>query len=223
MIGYTLIILTDGRPGLIEQTLASFWENVTPKPRGGVIVDDGGKDGSPTLLALAAHHGLTVVRHVHRYGFCKTVQHAWALAAVTTEDYVFWLEDDFVFNRPLDLHAPAHVLATHPELAQMGLMRDAVNDREENAGGLIGLYRDRLEDRLTSDGDPWLYSRTNFSTTCSLIRTQFMRDEPWPDYEAECEGRYSIDLLTRGYSFAAWGDGEPWITHIGDHRVGIGY
>ena len=50
-------------------------------------------------------------------------------------DFVFWLEHDFVFVKPLDLAPLMEVLDAHPTLAQMQLMRGAVNEREKRMGG----------------------------------------------------------------------------------------
>ena len=64
-----------------------------------------------------------------------------------------------------------------------------------------------------------------FTTNPSLMRRQFMAENPWPaEYDQRCEGLFGIDLRERGYSFGAWGSGEPWVRHLGRRdRSGWGY
>lgn len=225
---YRLVVTTDGRPGLLERTLDSFFAKVQPEPVELVIVDDSGdEDRRRYLDALCADYSnfgfaCGYLWHPERLGFCATVADAWEIAAAPGPPWVFWTEDDFQYLRSFHLADLANVLAHEPDLAQMGLMRHPVNERERAAGGLYEMNRDRYA--LRGAGSlTWLRSRTNFSTTSSLLRRSFMVECPWPEYDSECEGRYSIDLLARGYEFAVWGDGNPWIVHRGDVRVGSGY
>lgn len=225
---YRLVIVTDGREGLLERTLDSFLSKVAPLPAEVAVVDDSGDEWYlrylSDLLPSAFPDGVTVIHHPERQGFCASVHDAWQLAIRPGVDWVYWTEDDFLYHRGLDMRDLAFVLEREPQIAQMALMRDAVNKVERDAGGLYEMYRDRYEIRGTDKR--WLLSRTNFSTTHSLMRRQFMADNPWPDPEtvpASCEGIYSIGLLNAGFLFGVWGLGEPWTEHIGHARVGKGY
>jgi hypothetical protein len=105
----------------------------------------------------------------------------------------------------------------------MALVRDAVNADERRAGGLIKSRPGQFQPQEGSH--PWLRHRSYFTTNPSLMRTSFMRDDPFlDDGEPYCEGRYGIHLLTRGYTFGAWGSGEEWVAHMGVRdRTGKGY
>lgn len=150
-------------------------------------------------------------------GFCRSTKASWECASRAVEDHVFWLEHDFEFLRPVDLRELASILDRLPHYAQMALMRDAVNSDEIAAGGLYELRRDEY-----TPLDHWLSHRSYLTTNPSLMRTDFLRENPWPGYDSECEGRFGIDLVAAGYQFGAWGSGEPWVRHIGE-RTGHGY
>lgn len=223
-LDYRLVVMTNGRPCLRE-TLEAWRERVTPQPSSVFIHDDGGQaldwgGGTPWANVPYWHE-----RIAPSVGFCRSVARAWAAGAIfpwhggsDSAEWVFWLEDDLVVQREVDLEQLAAVLDVERRVSQMALMRQAVNDEEIAAGGCFELRRDLYDVR-----EGWLHSRTNFSTTASLMRRDFMREQPMPPgYLEGCEGRYSIDLLNAGYAFGVWGGGEPWVKHIGV-RSGHGY
>lgn len=217
---YRLIVLTHGRSETLQATLDSFYEHVSPAPIDGFMVCDG---CSPPL---SWPYRYTIPSP--RAGFCGACRIGWYEAAWPDVDFVFWLEHDFTFERDVQLYDVADVLDADPMLAQMALMRDAVNEQEKAAGGLYesraGEYEMRWGNPTPGDewAPQWLEHRSYFTTNPSLMRREFMAENPWPTYPSECEGRFGIDLLERGYSFGVWGDGEPWVAHAGV-RTGFGY
>lgn len=226
---YRLVITTDGRPGLLDRTLESFFARVIPRPDEVVLIDDSGDvayqrylEALCSDLAREVDARFMVTSHRKRLGFCKTVWDAWVQATIPGVDWVYWMEDDFLHTRGVDLRDLAWVLNRQPQIAQMSMMRQPVNEQEKAAGSLYNLYRDRYDQR-GAEASMWLLSRTNFSTTISLMSRRFMTDNPWPAYPSECEGRYSIDLLAKGYEFGVWGIGDEWVEHIGETRIGKGY
>lgn len=216
LLDYRLCILTNGRPCLRE-TIEAFRWRVTPTPAEVVVFDDGGTQ--ETHKRMTAWHAIPAktVYSSESLGFCRATRALWREASKPGPEFVWWLEDDQVIQQKVDVEAMAEVLRANPRLAQMGLMRQPVNSEEIAAGGCRALRPDQYEER-----DGWLESTTNFSTGCSLIRREFMLDQPWPSYDHSCEGRYSIELLAKGYKFAVWGLGEPWVKHVGV-RSGHGY
>lgn len=222
-MNYRLVVTTNGRPDVLDRTLESFDLRVRPRPEEVLIVDDSGDEHYVRYLMQLAetHPGWSVSWHPKAQGFCATVRDAWKMAASGRQDWVYWSEDDFIYERAVELGDLADVMEHEASIAQMGLMRQPVNDVEIAAGSVFNAYRDRYVVQ-GSGSRRWLRSRTNFSTGSSLIRRRFMEERPWPDYPADCEGRYSIDLLAAGYEFGVWGTGEPWIRHEGV-RSGTGY
>jgi hypothetical protein len=220
---YRLVVTTDGRPGLLDRTLAAFDTHARPAPADTVIVDDSGDpEYRGQLAGLLAHRPALIHFHPARVGFCQTVADAWQLATEPGPPFVFWLEDDILLQRDLDLSRLARVLDAEPLVAQMGLMRQPVNQAERQAGSLYALFRDLFTPRGQGE-DTWLESRTNWSTTCSLIRRRFMVEHPWPaGGEGGCEGVYSRGLLDARFHFGVWGSGEERISHVGE-RGGHSY
>jgi len=218
-VTYRLVVLTNGRDCLRE-TLAAFRELADPQPAEVHVVVDGGESAALDLAERRSGDPWHVHRIIPAIGFCRATRWAWSMAAGPGPEFVFWLEDDIVLLRRVELAHLADVLRRKPRLTQMALMRGPANDLEEAAGGCRAL---RPDDYVEGDGwHPWLESRTNHSTGCSLIRRAFMEAEPWPKYDENCEGRFSIDLLAKGYRFGVWGLGEPWVEHVG-RRAGFGY
>lgn len=211
---YTLAVLTHGQSTTLDRAMESFWENVSPWPSEKICV----RDGNGRLPGIGDDHepwrGVVLVP---QQGFCAATRALWRACVTMGTEYVFWLEHDFVFTRALDLRELADVLDDHPTLSQMHLIREPVNDRERKAGGIVPMQRADYEQH-----DGWMEHRLYHTTNPSLMRRDFMRDNPWPDYDSECEGKFSWDLRALGFSTGAWGEGEPWVEHIGE-RDGFGY
>lgn len=218
---YRLVVLTHGASSTLEACLRSFSENATPAPAETVIVVDGpsGSEGLARAWAYwADQEGDAEIRDSPtQQGFCKATARAWAEGAKPGVDYVFYLEHDFEFNRAVDLQAMAAVLDRHPELAQMVCLRQAVNEQELAAGGLMEARDGEFTPRSTL-GYPWASYSSFFSTNPSLMTREFMAAHPFPtEHEAQCEGLFGWDLRELGYSFGMWtrvGD-EPLVNHIG--------
>lgn len=149
-------------------------------------------------------------------GFCRSCQHCWAKAAAGDHEFVFWLEHDFRFVKPVDLDQMAAILDANPQLAQMALMRQPVNEAERSAGGVVLSRPGQFQAR-----GGWMEQQAYFTTNPSLFRRDFAERHPWPQ-EEQCEGRFGIHLLGLGYTFGMMGAGEPWTDHVGI-RSGFGY
>ena len=225
-MNYLLVVLTHGADGHehVDRALASLTGHVTPLPAAAFAHADQANE-TRVVDALARHlstYALAVEAPLRAAGFCKATATAWKVAAASGLEYVLYLEHDFIFTRDVDLHGVAVVLDANPQLAQMALMRNAVNEQEKAAGGLFGSRPGQWTLRET-DGIEWLEEREFFTTNPSLMRRDFMAQNPWPDDgEPYCEGRFGIGLRERGYSFGFLGRGEVWVEHVGT-RSGFGY
>jgi hypothetical protein len=149
----------------------------------------------------------------------------WAEAASTPDvDFVFWLEHDFEFLRTVDLELFASLLDEEPELAQVALMREPVNQEEIEAGGVVAKHRGRGDVFVEKmhRALPWLDHQAYFTTNPSLMTRTFMAENLWPARMDECEGVMGIELRHKGFHYAFAGEGEPWVRHHGT-RSGFGY
>lgn len=204
-----LLVIGDGRDALKQDALESFVRHAQGAHVGPIVeVDD----------------------RYHALGFCGAIQEGWARlrerAPSTPFDYVFHLEEDWLFLRDFALDRMCDLLDLHPSVAQVALRRGAENDAERDAGGLIGLWPDEYHDkRLIDPGDvehDWLEHGLFFTTNPSVYRASLI-EHSWPT-APRCEEVFGRRLIDTGRRFAFWGSrrDEPWIKHTGK-RQGTGY
>lgn len=228
---YVLAVLSHGQPAsdTAEACLNSFIRHVTPQP---ILVSYRHDGPGRAYLGVGQQQGAAlqaVSTAQKQLGFCESTRLLWRSATETAKivgaTHVFWLEHDFLFTEDIDLTALAFALSSRSHLAQMALMRDAVNPRERALGGLYEFRRDGYQQRLTRRDDgtlEWHEHSMYFTTNPSLMTVEFMQENPWPGFGSECEGRFGIELVRHGYTFGVWGDGHPSVRHIGE-RTGKGY
>lgn len=225
-----VLVMTDGRDDYLYQCIESAWQNLQGAPVGQWWIHDDTGD-ERYRRALMARLG-TPFKPLHsgpRRGFGNAIRHAWfELAKQSTAGWIFHLEQDFTFNRTVDLGAMANVLTHHPHLAQMALRRQAWSREECEAGGVVemhpGAYYDaEWRDPETGALAQWLEHRLFYTTNPSLYRASLMA-RTWPR-GARSEGRFGLALIRDGYGFGYWGAREsgPWVDHIGHERAGVGY
>jgi len=230
-------VFTDGRVECLERTLASMSLQVSGGISRRIIWDDTGSDDH-WYYVKAKHPEWRVLRSPNgRQGFGGAIRSAWEVLRDMNPSHVLHCEDDFVFERPVDLDLMAYVIDANPHLAQMALRRQAWGPVEEAAGGVVESHPDAYVERfrLMPASDPpvvrWLEHRLWFTTNVSLFRRPIL-DLGWPD-GPHSEGVFSERLRTLGFDgtagddvkFGYWGarsDG-PWVQHIGTTRVGGGY
>jgi hypothetical protein len=171
-----------------------------------------------------ADHVVVVDDHDHRLGFTGAVHQAWTRALETGADWVFHCELDFTYNEPVDIGRMIDVLERHPELVQLSLKRQPVNNEEKAAGDFIALAPDDYHE-ISCHGDTWIQQRRFFTTNPSLYRMTLC-ERGWPQ-EQFSEGKFT-GYYRRDHPdhwFGIWGKkwDAPRVTHIGDHRSGTGY
>lgn len=221
-MNYRLVVLTHGESIMLDDTLRSFHEHVTVKPSEYVCIRDGGGRLPPINPDGQTWRGAVLQP---QQGFCVATRAAWRAATLPGPEYVFWLEHDFHFTREVEVDAMAAALDENPNAAQMALVRNAENGREQRAGGLVASWPDggELWHVFHEGGEfPYLLHGHYFTTNPSLMRTRFMVANPWPEDGEECEGKFGLYLREQGYVFGAWGDGTEWVEHTGK-RDGFGY
>ncbi len=206
-LNYRLIVVTHGDAPNLERVLASFEALVTPTPRERVLVVDG-----PGRVPIGMDDW-EIWGASRQAGFCATYERVWRAARSTKLPFVFLLENDFLFLRPVELAPIAGLLHTI-DLAQVALVRQAVNEQEKAAGGLIESRPGQFTAR-EHEGHPYLEHTAFFTSNPCLFRSSLARVQPWPDVPEFCEGHYGIQLRDEGYRFAFWGDGSPWVEHVG--------
>jgi hypothetical protein len=229
MIG--LIVITNGRDDYLAKTIASFDNMVDGDVGVRLLYDDTGD---------AMHVRQMVERYGDRFhvapsrdtirarGFGGAIHYCWQWVCgwnVVGDkiDHVFHLEDDFTFNRPVDLAHLARVLDKHPYLAQLALRRQPWNATEREAGGVVEAMPDAYVECEHEDR-AWLEHRLFWTTNPSLYRASLC-EFGWP-VVPRSEGIFT-HLLRQDpdVRFGYWGarDSGEWVTHIGEQRTGNGY
>lgn len=220
-----LLVITDGRMDYLRETVASAADMLPESAIGRRwMFDDTGDERHRRQLAREFPQFIHLGRQ-HRQGFGGAISAAWSdLLACSTAGYVFHLEQDFTFNRPVDLTAMMLTLADEGHLVQLALRRQPWNLDERAAGGIVEQRPHEYTDCRGAWGS-WLEHRLFFTTNPSLYRRSLM-GEGWPTGEYS-EGRFGIGLLERhpDWRFAYWGarDSGEAVRHIGHQRIGTGY
>lgn len=182
-------VLTDGRDELLARCLESVREHLAGQ------VDH----------VFVIHDGL-----VSRKGLAGAVQTVWSHALGVGADYLFHLEDDFVFNGPVDVAEMVAVLDANPDVAQMLLKRQPLSAPEINRNDILGgMHALQLH-------DGWVAQSHIFSLNPCLIPLDVL-ELGWPvGNESEMTQR----LLNLGFVFGVWGDpgSLPMVTHLGETR-----
>lgn len=219
----TVLVITDGRKLCFTYTMDSMYRNL--HLQGGtfkiVVVDD---SADPRYADwLDAHFPETTrIHHEERRGFGGAIQSGWD--HLGDADWVFHLEDDFTFNRPVPMLDMIATLVGQPHLAQLVLRRQPVNDVERAAGGVIEQWPGEYTECNGPRGS-WLEHRLFWSTNPSLYAVNRTLTG-WPQVERS-EMAFTRQLLRSDpdLRFAFWGrrSDEPWVEHIGTERVGTGY
>lgn len=219
-----VMILTDGRVHCLTNTWLSFSEAVSLAGFDAQVVvvnDCPAADYRDTIASLINPDTILDYKGAKR-GFGGAIIDGWAAMKHLEVDYVFHLEDDFMFTRFVDLAAMRAVLDANDRVCQMALRRQAWNQQEKDAGGLVQLAPDEYVERTTGRHE-WLEHRLFFTTNPSLYRAELM-DGGWPT-GAHSEGQFTQRLRAQDRTFGYWGKkwDEPWVLHIGEQRVGTGY
>lgn len=219
------------RRGYLRRTLASLSDRlVLPRWERRVVLSDWGEEPRLELDAIAAEHGFYVKDLGRdrggsgvRLGYTGSMRAEWRyVQRFVRARYVFRSEDDFELDRDVDVAAMAEALSADPRLAQMALLRDA-NERERAVGGFVLDHpREAFVARPTH-----LEHQRFFTCNPSLMRTATFAEHMWPDEDPQgrqgSETVYSRKLFRHGLVSGLWGQGERWVTHLGEVRAGGPY
>ena len=223
--GTALAVVSDGRDQYLQRTIDSLDQQVAHPFAERWIFDD---SGNRTYRRSLQHRYPTyrVVGDGPRRGYTAAMTRIWStLASQSTTEWIFHLEGDFVFNRPINLTAMAQILRSNPHLAQMALRRQPWNDQEQAAGGVVEQNPAAYTDHHDPTGQHWLEHRLFWTCNPSLYRRTVCTTHPWPQCPqsemAFANALFRAPSARCGY----WGTrvDAPWVHHIGEHRTGKGY
>lgn len=228
-----LLVMTDGRADCIARTIESATANLDPTSAISELwIHDDSTDPAYRAWLRERFWTFNIIGPpdgAGRSGFGGAIRSAWStLSGRSRADFVFHLEDDFTFRRPVPIRAMAAVLDRQPHLVQLALRRQPWNAEEAAAGGIVEQHPDDYTECLEHwpDGPTWLEHRRFFTTNPSLYRRSLILDHDWPE-GVNSEGRFGIGLLAEhpDWRFGFWGsrDSGEAVEHIGHVRAGVGY
>lgn len=230
-----LLLMTDGR----EEYRRQSWHSAVQHLEGiDVVVINEDEPTSklgrlPNGWAYGREWPQCLLKTQTRLGFGGAIRNAWDHLERDHKDvtHVFHLEADMVFNGPVPVREMCELLDRHPNLAQVALRRQAWNEEELAAGGVVEAHPTEFHSH-TDQGADWLAHRLFFTTNPCVYRVELLK-VGWPRGDFS-EGRFTYDLLQDGLpwgvegkdvEFAYWGRREdpPAVHHIGEKRAGHGY
>lgn len=219
----SLLVMTDGRKDCISQTIPSALSMLDGPIVGRYIYDDSGDDAYRRWL-FKTFPTFELLFEPERQGFGGAIRAAWNTVKNSGSDYIFHLEDDFLFNEPIPLQNMMDVLDANSHLYQMALRRQAWSTEEKAVGGVIEQHPDAYH-QTDSDLGSWLEHRLYFTTNPGLYRSSLI-DIGWPD-GLHSEGMFTHKILGLDPEarFGLWGQrtDAPRVHHIGTLRVGTSY
>ena len=219
MNSIALLVITDGRADYIEQTIPSAAAMLKGPITQRVMFDDSG-DPAYRQWLREKFPEFTLWYEPERLGCGGAVQMAWKHLRAVDTDYVFHLEDDFLFNEIVPLDEMIEVLETHPYIYQMALRRQPWWQFEIDAGDVINWH---AEDYIQKE--KWIEHRRYFTQNPSLYRKSLI-DLGWLN-EAESENKFTQKITGNDSKaqFGLWGQREdkPRVHHIGNLRMGTQY
>lgn len=225
-----LVVLSDGRDDYLRQTITSLNQRVTGDITERWLFDDSG-DPNYRRDLLDRYPEYWHLDLGTRRGFTQMMIHMWDTLRVESKArWILHLEQDFTFNRPINLGDVTEVMDAHQYMAQMAFKRQPWNQEERDAGGFVEMHPDSYVDQ--SDGrHDWLEHRRFF--TCNpCVYPQHLTNIGWQP-GVNTEGHFGLRLFREGtlstepedVRCAFWGKRAepPWVHHIGVHRAGMGY
>lgn len=221
-----VVFLTNGRRECLPWAVSSFDASVlVPEDTAFVIVDDSGDEGYRRWIRDQFAYPVHPVAP-EPAGYNAAMREIWVLAK--DYDYVFMVEDDFVFNRGVELRDMIDLLEVQPTLGQIVLLRQAWFPNEFEAGGLIAALAVMGHKFGSIVGEGGLQialpHRATWSTNPNLFRGgAWVENHPWPIGDGS-EYRFGQELFAAEPETvcAYWGAGDEYVTHDGE-RKGFGY
>lgn len=210
-----LVVVTDGRGEYLERTVASLDLTLFDVR---VLVDDSG-DSEYGEFAESLVCPDVAVHHEKRCGLAAAVQSGWRAAVDAGAEFVFHVEEDWLFLFPPPLDEMKVLLKRRPNLAQIVLKRK-FSPPEEAYHGPFTLDGPGYDEKWIGSAfltfQPPAGDKHVFSLNPSLIPKRVF-SEGWPDGN---EADMTTRCRERGWELAYWGRkaGRYMVEHIGEQR-----
>ena len=213
----TLLVMSHGRRDLLVQAVNSIDTNLRGRIDRRVVHSDARSNHFNDWL-YSWWDGDVVV-NTGEHGFGNAIRNAWNNI---DDDYVIHWEEDFVLTEEVNADLMRWILNTSPDVAQVALKRQAWNEQEKAAGGIVEQDPDSYEEEMKY-GYVITKHRKFFTTNPSIYGKNAV-DLGWPEGD-NSEGRFGFKVWERGLysSFLGGKYDPPKVEHIGYVRDGSGY
>jgi hypothetical protein len=207
-------ILSNRKDLYITSAVASLAKNVKGFSSVAVFDDSGDRE-------WVRRTGATSIA-AESVGYTEAMQRIWEFGRQHGGP-VFFLEEDFTIDKPVDLADLHALLAANQSLMQVALQRQPWYEDEIEHGGVVAALEanPRWLGRLTHQKG-YVEHDIVFTGNPSLIPARAFAHD-WP-YAPRSEQVFSRQLARKGFKFAYWGEaGHVTCTHHGSVTAGGGY
>lgn len=211
-----VVALTNGKRDTLARTIASAEGSLSgPIGRRLICVDGSRRE----VEGVEDAHPGWDVEQVRGASYPRAVAGAIEKAIGCGQPWIFWLEDDFTFEGPVDL-GEMQEIAEREGLAQLALMRQPWYEHEIEAGGVIAADPDAFAQR-----DGFVQHSAYWTMNPMLTRRSLLAEHRWPQGGGS-EQRFGrvvfADPRVRAGILGAIED-APRVEHIGLEQAGRGY
>ena len=213
-----------GRLEYVKRTWESFSGLVKfDQPYDLFVVDDFPDEATRQFLdTLPAIHK---VYHPHNQGLASSVNDLQNFLTSSDYDYVFHLEDDFVFQREVKVQHMIQLLEHNPDIAQMRLTRQPIYDVEIAEGNIITcvpkmqVYKDLGYNVEQKEGFVKIWPLWSFNPNIAHVK----HFKAVAQVQSKAENTFSrIVFSDKSLSAGYYGniDDTNYVHHIGEVRKG---
>lgn len=213
----TVLIFHDGRIEYLIETLKSFKDNIKfpSEPHKILICDTPGATESDLSQIKKKYKINQIVINEERLGIFGSVQKAWSLIPKNTE-YVFHLENDFVFNEEIEIERLTKALSVNKHIFQIALLRQPWYKDEIRKGGIyknVGGFRN-----ANIAGLDIVLHRHFFTHNPCIYPVRFAQQIP--NYNEYTYVRHLRRQDPNGFcAFLGTLTDNPKVTHIGEYKI----
>lgn len=202
----TVVVTSCGRFDLLQETLFSFFQHNTYPISQLIISEDSGLTVPDFVYTY--HPNTVVINPAEKVGQIKSIDRAYS---IVTTDYIFHLEDDWVFYRDGFIEESLYILVREPKCSMVWLReRNDTNGHPINRHGqLMANYKQKWHGFTFN---PALRRRSDYMQFAPYSKhTTFNPEHPW-------ESEIKIGELYHKAGFYAKITDKGFVKHIGDGR-----
>lgn len=211
-------VIGNGRFDLLERTVRSLKENVSYPFAKKIMVNDTGDLDYAFYLENLYGKDFHIINHLVNLGLSGSVRTLWSAARALQADCVFHLEEDFLFNQPVDIKELAQFLVIPGlNIAQVALKRQPVNGAEAEVGGFMQQNPAAYSELKVLEKDIVIHKE--FFTLNPCIYPNWVMELGWEIGWGEKEfGERLFADPTRYCAYYGTIDDPPIVEHTGHYR-----